>query len=439
MRQFILSLSLLLLSLAPVMAQPQQLSLQEVIAIGLENNYSIRMARNNQQVAVNNFTRGHAGYFPSLDMRSQYSGTYNSTDRTDFDGNESSLRNIHNRVANVNLGLGWTLFDGFRVQTTYDKLAVLNEMGELNTQLAIENLLASLTAEYYNLVQQQRLLSNLRFAVELSRERMRIDEERFLLGSGSKLQLLQAEVFLNADSSRMTRQEEVVRASRVRLNELMALEDLRFNLQTTDTIIPLNDILIYETLEQSLRVNNTALQMAQRDQNLSEYDRQIVRSQSYPYLNLSSAYSFSHNTFQAGTFSEQQTYGMNYGLTLGINLFDGFNQRRRMDNATIAVENSRLRLQDTKNSLMADLVTTYNVYLNNLRLVEMESQNLSVAYETLDIALQRYRLGDLSGIELREVQKNLLEAEERLVSIQYQAKLAEVSLLYLSGRITAYM
>lgn len=439
MRKITLSLSLLLVSVAAAVAQPQQLSLQEVIAIGLKNNYSIRMARNNQQVAVNNFTRGHAGYLPSLDLRSQYSGTYNTTDRTGFDGSESSLRNIHNRVANVNLGLGWTLFDGFRVQTTYEKLGVLNEMGELNTQLAIENLLASLTAEYYNLVQQQRLLSNLRFAVELSRERMRIDEERFLLGSGSKLQLLQAEVFLNADSSRMTRQEEVVRASRVRLNELMAMDDLRFNLQTTDTIIPLNDILIYESLEQSLQRNNTALQMAMRDMDISEYDRRLVRSQAYPYLNLSSAYSFSHNTFQAGTFSEQQAYGMNYGLTLGINLFDGFNQRRRMDNATIAVDNSRLRLEDTKNSLMAELVTTYNVYLNNLRLVEMESQNLGVAYETLDIALQRYRLGDLSGIELREVQKNLLEAEERLVSIQYQAKLAEISLMYLSGRITAYM
>lgn len=439
MRKITLSLSLLLVSVAAAVAQPQQLSLQEVIAIGLKNNYSIRMARNNQQVAVNNFTRGHAGYLPSLDLRSQYSGTYNTTDRTGFDGSESSLRNIHNRVANVNLGLGWTLFDGFRVQTTYEKLGVLNEMGELNTQLAIENLLASLTAEYYNLVQQQRLLSNLRFAVELSRERMRIDEERFLLGSGSKLQLLQAEVFLNADSSRMTRQEEVVRASRVRLNELMAMDDLRFNLQTTDTIIPLNDILIYESLEQSLQRNNTALQMALRDMDISEHDRRLVRSQAYPYLNLSSAYSFSHNTFQAGTFSEQQTYGMNYGLTLGINLFDGFNQRRRMDNATIAVDNSRLRLEDTKNSLMAELVTTYNVYLNNLRLVEMESQNLGVAYETLDIALQRYRLGDLSGIELREVQKNLLEAEERLVSIQYQAKLAEISLMYLSGRITAYM
>ncbi len=438
MKLLSLSVIVFFLILTKLHAQ-QQLSLQDVIAIGLENNYSIRMAKNYEQISTNNFSLGNAGFLPSADLRTQYSGTYMNTDRTDFEGNESSLRNIHNTVTNVNIGLGWTIFDGFRVQTNYDKLAVLKEMGELNTRIAIENLVATLTAEFYNLIQQQRLLSNLKFAVDLSRERMRIDEERFLLGSGSKLQLLQAEVFLNADSSRMTRQEEVVRASRVKLNELMAMEDLRFNLQPKDTIIPLNDILIFSTLEASVRKNNTAMQMAARDKIISQYDKKIVQSQTYPYVSLSSAYAFSHNTFQSGTFNDQQTYGMNYGITVGINLFDGFNQRRRVNNAAIAVENSRLRYDDVENSLMADLITTYNIYLNNLRLVEMESQNLSVAYETLDIALERYRLGDLSGIELREVQKNLLEAEERLVSIQYQAKLAEISLLHYSGRVLEYL
>ncbi len=438
MKHFTISTLLILLS-SMVMAQPQPMSLQDVIATGLENNYSIRIARNNEQVSANNFTRGNAGFLPFVDLRSQHSGTYNNTDRTDFDGNKSSLRNIHNTVSSASLGLGWTLFDGFRVQTNYEKLEALKDMGELRTRMSIENLVATLTAEYFNFIQQQRLLNNLKFAVDLSRERVRIDEERFLLGSGSKLQLLQAEVFLNADSSRMTRQEEIVRASRVRLNELMAMDDLRFNLQTTDTIIPLNDILIFETLERLVRQNNTALQMVAKDKMIAEHDKRIVRSQAYPYLNLSTAYSFSHNTFQAGSFSDQQTYGMNYGVTLGINIFDGFNQRRRISNATIAVDNSRLRMEDTENSLLADLITTYNVYLNNLRLVEMESQNLRVAYETFDIAFERYRLGNLSGIELREVQKSLLEAEERLVSIQYQAKLAEISLLHMSGRILDYL
>ena len=417
----------------------QYRSLQEVIASALENNYSIQMIRNRQQIAENNFSLGNAGYLPSLDLRGQYSGTRNTTDRTDFDGNQTTLRNIHNTVASTSLNLGWTVFDGFRVQINYDKLATLKEMGELNTQRAIENLVANITAEYYNLVQQKQLLNNLKFAVELSRERVRIDEERFLLGSGSKLQLLQAEVFLNADSSRMGRQEEVVRASRVRLNELMAMENLRYNLRLSDTIIPLNDIMIYETLEASALRNNTALRASAKNQQISAYDKRLVASQAYPWVSLNTGYGYNYSTFQAGTFSDQQAYGMNYSVTLGFNVFDGFNRRRQISNATIENENARLAYEETEKAVMSDLITIYNEYLNNFRLLDLEEQNLDVAYETLDIAMERYRLGALSGIELREVQKNLLEAEERLLSIQYRTKLAEISLLQIAGRVLEYL
>lgn len=414
-------------------------SLQEVIATAVENNYAIRLARNNQRISENNYSLGNAGFLPVIDLRGQYSGTRTNTDRTDFDGVGSSLRNIHNTVGSANLSLGWTIFDGFRVQYNYDKLEVLKEMGELSTEVALENLVAAITAEYFNLVQQQRLLDNLRFAVELSRERVRIDEERFLLGSGSKLQLLQAEVFLNADSSRMGRQEEVVRASRVRLNELMAMENLRYNIRPADTVIPINEIMIYETLERSALSRNTRLRAAAKNKRIVEYDHKLTISQAYPYVNLSSGYGYTYNTFQTGTFSDQQSFGMNYGITVGMNIFDGFNRRRQISNAAINKENSRIVYEDVHLSVMSDLITIYNEYLNNFRLLDLETQNLDVAYETLNIAMERYRLGALSGFELREVQKNLLEAEERLLSIQYNTKLAEISLLRLAGRVLEYL
>ncbi len=434
-----LFLSVILLLVVDGLAAQQIISLQEVLSVGLENNYSIRLVRNRQQISSNNHSLGHAGFLPSLDFRGQYSGTRTHTDRTGFDGETSSLRGIHNTNANAGLSLGWTIFDGFRVQTTYERLSVLKEIGELNTQAAIEHLVAGITAEYFNLIQQQRLLDNLRFAVELSRERVRIDEERFLLGSGSKLQLLQAEVFLNADSSRMGRQEEVVRASRVRLNELMAMDDLRLNIQPRDTTILINDILILESLETAAMQNNVFLRLADKNIRISEFDKRIIHSRTLPYVNLSSGYGYTRNTFQTGAFSDQQSFGMNYGITLGVNLFDGLEQRRRRSNAILEIENHRLMAEETEMAVRADLITTYNIYLNNLRLMEMETQNLSVAYETLEIAMERYRLGALSGIELREVQQNLLDAEERLLSIQYQTKLAEISLLRISGRILIYL
>ena len=173
----------------------------------------------------------------------------------------------------------------------------------------------------------------------------------------------------------------------------------------------------------------------------------IIASRSYPYLSLSSGYNYSYRGYGSGTISDygelalsnQQTRVFNYGLVLGMDIFNGYNRRREKTNALIEVENRVYRLQEIEQEVKADLLTMYYAYENNLKLVQMEEQNLEVARENLEIALERYRLGALSGLELREVQKSLLDAEERLISIKFQTKLAEISLLQISGRIMEYV
>ena len=132
------------------------------------------------------------------------------------------------------------------------------------------------------------------------------------------------------------------------------------------------------------------------------------------------------------------TNGPNYGLTLGVNIFDGFNSRRDIKNSSINIKTADLRYSEIEQGVKADLITIYSAYSSNLRLISLEQQNFETATENLTIALERYKLGNLSGIDLREVQKSLLDAKESLLSIQYLAKLAEISLLQISGRIMEY-
>jgi outer membrane protein TolC len=124
---------------------------------------------------------------------------------------------------------------------------------------------------------------------------------------------------------------------------------------------------------------------------------------------------------------------------MGMNIFDGFNQRRSIRNSSIEVENKDLRYREIEQGVKADLITIHSAYSNYLRLVTLEEQNLQTATENLAIAMERYKLGSLSGIDLREVQKSLLDARESLLSVQYQTKLAEISLLLISGRIMEYL
>ncbi|MFO7978273.1 MAG: TolC family protein [Bacteroidales bacterium] len=429
----------LLIMLPDYVASQEVVSLQEAIHEGLKQNFSLQVARNNETISENNVTPGNAGYLPSVSLRGQQSGTLNNTYQNLNDGSEVSATGIHNATSSASINLGWTIFDGFRVQTTYQRLESFEQLGELNTRMAVENLVANIAAEYFNYIQQNNLLNNLKYSMDLSRERMRIDEERYLIGSGSRLQLLQSEVFMNADSSRLSRQYEVVRASRIRLNELMAVEDVNRMFSVADTSIVVNPSLLLDNLIQASLKGNTSLLIASRNQIISEFDRKILASASYPYITFNSGYGVSHNVFGASSIRNQQTLGANYGVTIGIDLFDGWNQRRRLNNADIEIENRQLRFREVETGLMADLHTIYNGYQNNLRLLQMENHNLEVAQETLEIAIERYRLGALSGLELREAQQSLLEAEERLLSIQYQAKIAEISLLQIAGKITEYL
>jgi len=442
------SISVLLILFISYSAKTQEIyDLSRCVVLGLERNFSIKVARNNEQIANNNFTKGNAGFLPTVTSTNRFGGTVNSTTQNLNDNSQNNTQGIYNTTGSAALNANLTLFNGFNVHTTWQKLNELKQMGELNTQMSMENLLSQIIAEYYYYIEQLNFFKNMEYAVSLSKERVRIDEERYLLGASSKLELLQSIVYLNADSSRLARQNEQILESEVRLKKLMALENLEEKIVLKDTSIVFNPDLIYGELLESTLDLNTSMQIASKNQRISELDYKIIASRSYPYLNLSSGYNYSYRGYGTGTISEygavsinnQHTRNLDYGLTLGMDIFDGNNRRREKGNARIEVENRIYIFQEVEQDIKAELLTVYYAYENNLRLVQMEEQNLDVARENLEIALERYRLGSLSGLELREVQKSLLDAEERLISVKFQTKLAEITLMQISGKIMNYV
>jgi outer membrane protein, adhesin transport system len=427
-----------ILFLVPSFGQTTTYGLEDCIAIGLERNFSILIARNNEQISRNNYTAGNAGLLPSLDLSGRHGGSLTNSSSNLREGGSTTSSGVFNTQNSASAALSMTIFQGFNAVTTYKRLGEINEIGQISTQMTIENLVADIVSGYYNYILQVQLMNNTRYALARSRERLRIDQDRYLLGSGSKLQVLQSQVYVNSDSSRLSRQNEVVRAARIRLNEMMALEDLSSLFFSKDTSIDVNDQLLYEELLQETLTKNTSLQIASKNRILTDYDYKLALSRSYPFLNFSGGYNYNFNTFSTSPNKSIASNGMNYGLTLGFNIYDGFNQRRTIRNSEISRETSELRLRDIEQGIRADLLTIYNAYSNYLRLITLEEQNLGTATENHSIAMERYRLGSLSGIELREVQLSLIDANERVISAHYQAKLAEASLNLISGNIMRY-
>ena len=417
----------------------QHYTLKSYLETGLEKNYSIRMVRNEEQISKNNATIANAGYLPTLDLSAGYSGNINNTETTARDtGEKSKTTGVFDKTLNAGLNLNWTIFDGFNIQAKYSRLKELEKQGETMTRIAIEDFIAELTAEYYNYIQQQIRLKNFRYAMSLSKERLRIVEERYLVGNFSRLDLQQARVDYNADRAQYMKQQESVKSSLIRFNELMANEDMSQSITVNDSIIDLNTLPSFEELWQSTLDNNSSLLKSEQNKRLASLEMKAVKSRNYPYLRLNAGYGYTLNKYEISANSRRDNFGLNFGITMGINLFDG-NRRREIKNARIAIDNARLQQDDMRQTLKADLSNLWQAYQNNMEMLKLERENLIAAIENHEIASERYMLGNLSGIEMREAQKSLLDAEERILSAEYDTKMCEISLLQLSGKITKYL
>lgn len=417
----------------------QHYTLKSCLETGLERNYSIRIVRNEEQVSKNNATLGNAGYLPTLDLSTSFSGNINDTETQAREtGEKSKTTGVFDKTLNAGLNLNWTIFDGFKIQANYDRLKELKKQGETQTRIAIEDFIAELAAEYYNYIQQQIRLKNFRYAMSLSKERLRIVEERYIVGNFSRLDLQQARVDYNADRAKHMKQQESVEASRIRLNELMANADMQQSITVNDSIIDLKPLLSLEELWNLTLKNNSSLLKAAQNKQIAALDMKAVKSRNYPYLKLNAGYGYTLNKYEISANSRRDNLGLNFGVTMGFNLFDG-NRKRQIKNARIAIENAQLQQNDLQQSLRADLCNLWQAYQNNIQMLKLERENLIVAIENHEIASERYMLGNLSGIEMREAQKSLLDAEERILTAEYDTKMCEISLLQLSGNITKYL
>lgn len=414
-------------------------TLKQCLEEGLQNNYSLRIIRNEEQISKNNATLANAGYLPEANLTAGYTGTVDNTNTEErSSGNVSKTRGVFDQTLQAGVDVSWTIFNGFNISTTYKQLQELERQGATNTRIALEDFIAGLTAEYFNYVQQEIRLKNFRYAVSLSKERLRIVEERYHIGNFSRLDYQQAKVDFNADSAQYMKQQELVHTSRINLNEMMAIKNVDRPIRVQDSVINVNAQLDFIALWNSTLATNATLLRADQNTRLAQLDYKKVLSRNYPYVRLNAGYGYTLNKYDINAARKRDNWGFNGGITVGINIFDG-NRKREKRNASLSIRNAELEREQLEQGLRADLSNLWQAYHNNLQLLNLERQNLVAAKENHEIAKERYLLGDLSGIEMREAQKSLLDAEERILSAAYNTKMCEISLLQISGNITRYL
>jgi len=401
-------------------------NLDQCIRQALERNYSLKMAKNDMTIAKNNISV--SPFLPSVALtgRQLQENEINSATA------EADERVRTNTLA-AGVGMNWKIFDGLAMFSTYSRQTQLFALSNQRVKIEVENLVMEVCSEYYNLIVQERLLESELTSLTLSKSRYANAEEKYMLGVISGLDFQQARLDLNADSSKVLSQNETVRSAYIRLaNLLNADSNTRFNIH--DTIL-LSQEMNYDTLKSRTISNNNTLIMARMGETVSGKDLDIMRASRYPSLNFTSGYNLTRYDYPWSDYFSQSK-GLYYGFNISWNIFNGLETRKNIANAKINRENSRLAYLDAENQILGDLNLLYNNYRNNIIVTSFEKDNVDVAEKSLEIALERYRLGSLSGLEFREYQNKYLDAINRRLTALYQAKMSEIGLRLLCGELT---
>ena len=418
---------------ADVQAQEAPLlTLKDAVEIALKNNYNIRLSQNNATIAGNNVTLGNAGFLPLITGDAAVNNSSQKIKQTRSDGTVNNLT-ANNSNNNYGVNLNWTIFDGFNMFANYDMLKEQDKLGAIRLQDTIQSTVANVINTYYNLISQTEQIKALRGAIEISRTQLRYSNDKFTVGRVSKLDVYNAQVNLNTDTSNLVIQLQQYRTTKIQMNQLL-VRNLQTDFVVGDTIV-VNNTLVLGDIIAKAQTQNPDILSAQINKRLAEISLRQVKSTRYPVIGVTSGYTFSNSKTPAGFTLSQNAHGFAYGLTASINIFDGLNQWRRERNARLQIANADLSQKQVMLDVEAQISNFYVAYLSGLDLIKIGQSSVELARKNLEISLEKYKIGNITQLEIREAQRNYLDAQSKFFSAQYQSKMAEVTLQQITNSI----
>ena len=426
------SFFLLLFCITKTNAQ-EVLTLENAVKIALENNYEIKIATNNLTIEKTKVAIGNAGMLPTVTANIVDNNGIQNSSQTRQDGTKTELDNAKNNSLTYGVGLDWTIFDGMRMFAKLDQLKELQNLGEAQLKLTIITRISEVTAAYYDLVQQQQQLAALDTTIVISKQRLTLAQNRFIIGKASKLEVLNAQVDLNTDQVTLLRQKELYTNSKILLNQLLA-RDLTTDFKVIDQL-EVDASLLLPELRALAEKQNPQLEAQIINKRIAELFLKQIKAARYPTVKVNTAYNFSESQSSLGFVSQSHSRGLNYGFSASLNIFDGYSQNRNEKIAKIQIENSKITIEQQNMALNSQLATSYQTYLTNLELIALEENNQAIAKQNLNITLDKFRIGTITTLEFRTAQLNYVNATVRYSNAQFQGKLSEIALRELAGNL----
>lgn len=418
-------------------AQQTQLTVEEAIAVTLKNNYDIQLLRNDSAAYALDKIYANAAFLPRLNATAGMVFNNNSQKQKLADGTERQSKGLRSNNLSGSVQLNWTLFDGFKMFATRDKVYEFVRLGELNIKNQMVNSVAAVVNNYYNIVRQKQQLKAIEEQMGLNEERVKVAEKKLSVGLGAKPELLQGKVDLNAQKAARLKQQTLIEQLKEQLNQLMNVE-LNTKYDVTDTIIYRNDIIAGDILG-TVETTNPQLLTIKKNIDIGKLTLKERKAELWPVVSFNSAYNYNRTNNQSviNNFTPlfNRNNGFNYGVGINIPILNGFNTRRLIKQARLDIDYLNIFYNQQKALIDMNVTNAFKDYELQKKTLALEEENILLAKENVFIAVERLRLGISTYLELRETQKSLSDGYDRLIAARYNVKVAETELLRLKGDI----
>ncbi|MDP4998889.1 MAG: TolC family protein [Saprospiraceae bacterium] len=407
------------------------LSLDEAIRLGLENNFSIRIARNNERVASNNNTQGNAGMLPIFRTTSTVSYTSNNTIQKFFSGDERSGTGAGNTNVRLGAELTWTAFDGFRMFAAKDRLELQEQRSYLFTQRSMQDLVSQIQTAYMQLIRIKQQTEIIEQSIELNQSLKTLAAEKLKLGATTELELLQTTNLLNADSSALLNLNNQLAQAKTGLNRLIGVNpDLSFDvpLQLPEEVLPAKDELM-----ELAALQNYDLRLLQYDEQIALAQIKEARSALFPTVSFNAGFNYNYSKAEVGFLLSNRSFGPTIGISATYNIFPGRNIKKDIANVAIVKENIDFTKAQTELNMQADILQLYQQYQALVELQSLEIRNVETAERSTALARQLYQAGKATNFEVREAILAEIRVKDRLSDIYFRKKLAEIQLKATAG------
>ena len=415
-------------------AAQKLVSVSEAIELALENNYGIKIISNNKEIAKNNAGVLNSGYLPTVTSSSGATFNRDNLEAEFANGESTALNGAKSSRYNASINLNYTLFDGLGRYYDYKRLKETYKLSELQARETIENTIAQLYVVYYNVAQVTENVAVLEKTLTISKDRITRANYQFEYGQGTMLNVLNAQVDINNDSINLINAKQLLVNTKRDLN--VVLGNVISSEFRVDTTIDFKLNIDQNDLANKMKSNNVNLLQLDKNIMINTFIVKANKSGYLPSLGLTGSYGWNKGNNNAASFVAVSTNtGLSGGLSLSWNLFDGGATATRVSNAKIELENRSLE----KESMVIDIERNFNNawddYQNKLIIFQVQENNIITSTNNFNRTQEKYKLGQATSIEFRQAQLNLINSELNRNQAKYAAKIAELTVLQLSGEL----